>query len=249
MKRFGSFIYEKELALEMHDNLSKDIWDETNKGIVLKPEVREKLLTIAEIWREFANVPEKAVKNIIITGGLANYNYVKKYSDVDLHLLVDYDLITKSEDKEFLLDYYRDKKIIWGLKHPDITIKGYPIEIYAQPLTQVPKEGQGIYSVKNDRWIQEPVHKNIDFIDDPYLQDKVKYFEKYINDIVTSDKPNMPAIEKIKEKIKRMRQNAISKGGEYSKDNLVFKAIRNDGLLDKLSDYQTKLRAKELSLK
>jgi hypothetical protein len=249
MKRFDSFLYEKELALELHDHLNKKIWEEDDKGkLVLIPEVREKLLTIAEVWREFANVPEKAVKNILLTGGLANYNYTD-YSDLDLHLLVDYDLITKSEDKEFLLDYYRDKKFIWALKHSDITIKGYPVELYAQPMTQVPREGQGIYSIKNNRWVQEPVHKNIDFTNDPYLKDKVAYYEKYINSIITSDKPNMDAIEKLKEKIKRMRNNAIAKGGEFSKDNLVFKALRNDGLLDKLGEYQTNLRAKELSLK
>lgn len=247
MKRFDSFLFEKELSLQIHENLNKEIWDTTKEGYVLKPEIREKLLTIAEVWREFADVPEKAIKNILMTGGLTNYNYTD-YSDIDLHLLVDYDLITKSEDKAFLLDYYRDKKMLWALKHPDITIKGYPVELYAQPMTQKPHKGQGIYSIKNDKWIQEPKHENIDFTNDPYLQDKVAYYEKYISNLISSSKPNIEAIEKLKEKVKRMRDNAIAKGGEFSKDNLVFKALRNDGIFDKLNNYLNTLRTKELSL-
>ncbi len=244
---FNSFIFEKELALQIHDKLNPIIWDKDGDEYKLKPEISEKLMTLAEIWREFAHVPPKAVKNILLTGGLANYNYTD-YSDLDLHLLVDYDLITKSEDKEFLLDYYRDKKMIWALKH-EVLIKGFPVEMYAQPMTQKPHKGQGIYSIKNDRWVQEPVHENIDFTDDPYLKDKVKYYEDYIDGLVTSSKPSIEAIEKLKEKFKRMRANAIAKGGEFSKDNLVFKAIRNDGYLDKLNDYLTQIKTKELSLK
>jgi hypothetical protein len=45
-----------------------------------------------------------------------------------------------------------------------------------------------------------------------------------------------------------MRSAAIRKGGEFSIENLVFKELRNNGYLEKLSSYITKIEDQSLSL-
>ena len=67
-----------------HNKLNIKFWDEGG----LKPEVKDKLLQIGTKWAEFAKIPATAVKDMILVGGNANYNYTR-FSDLDLHLVVD----------------------------------------------------------------------------------------------------------------------------------------------------------------
>ena len=59
----------------------------------------------------------------------------------------------------------------------------------------------------------------------------------------------MDAIDKIKDRIKRMRKAGLEEGGEYSVENLVFKTLRGNGYLEKLSSEKASIVDKELSLK
>ena len=45
-----------------------------------------------------------------------------------------------------------------------------------------------------------------------------------------------------------LRKNGLAQNGEFSKGNLVFKEIRNLGLLDKLKDKLLNLKSNNLSL-
>ena len=104
---------------------------------------------ISKAWATFANIPESAIRDIIFTGGNANYNYTK-HSDIDLHLLVDKE---KIDCQELLDDYLQSKKQLWALTH-DITVKGQPVELYAQDFRDPFRKGQGIYSLQLNRWLQ-----------------------------------------------------------------------------------------------
>jgi hypothetical protein len=42
------------------------------------------------------------------------------------------------------------------------------------------------------------------------------------------------AIQKIKDKIKRMRRSGLAKGGECSIENLTFKVLRRSGYIEEL---------------
>ena len=66
---------------------------------------------------------------------------------------------------------------------------------------------------------------------------------------INDSKERLNSIDKIKDRIKRMRQAGLEKGGEYSVENLVFKTIRNNGYLEKLSSEKTSIIDKDLSLK
>lgn len=241
--KFNSFLFEKELTLQFNKELQPDIWEKVKDKYSLKEDVRKKLLEIADVWIDFAHIPFKNVKNVLFTGSLANYNYTK-LSDIDLHVLVDYDSISK--DFEFLYDYFKDKKAIWAENH-DITIKGFPVEMYAQPMSEKPHTNQGVYSVSSNKWIKEPKPIEIDIEGDAVFQKKLDSFKEQIDDFV-SGKGTVKTIDKFKEKIRKMRNSAIAKSGEFSQENLIFKSLRNLGYLEKLSDYHKEVIDRGLSL-
>lgn len=238
MKTFNQHITEA-LTLEYHDELNEKVWD----GEKMRPNIRAKLLEIAEVWKEFANIPEEAVHDILFTGGNANFNYTSA-SDLDVHILTDFDKM--SCDRELVEDFFKTKKALWGKTH-NITVVGFPVELYAQPIEEESHVGQGVFSLMNDRWIQLPTNQHLNFRDDPALQRKVDYYIDLINNVVDG-KEDRTTAQDLKLKIASMRGAAIQRAGEFSFENLVFKELRNQGYLDKLSAYLLNIKDKALSL-
>lgn len=229
-----------ESTLQYHEQLNPKIWD----NMVLMPEIRGKLLQIAETWRQFAKIPTELIKDIIITGGNCNYNYTDQ-SDIDLHLVIDRNLI--NQDRAFVDDYLQDKKILWTMTHPDINIKGYPVELYAQDLDEQPHSGQGVYSILDNNWIQAPQYLGINFENDFHLRKKVAFYASMIDKMI-AQKADKDTMDQIKKKIRTMRGDSIAQGGEFAFGNLVFKELRNMGYLDKMDDYEKSMQDKALSL-
>lgn len=64
-------ISELKLTLQSHEELNPELWS----GDKLDPKVWQSLNRIGKEWAEFANIPKKAIKDVILTGGNANYNY------------------------------------------------------------------------------------------------------------------------------------------------------------------------------
>ena len=54
--------------------------------------------------------------------------------------------------------------------------------------------------------------------------------------------------DKIKDKIKKMRQAGLDAAGEFSVENMVFKVLRRNGMLDRLSDIKTVAYDKSVTL-
>jgi hypothetical protein len=239
VKKFSRF--KEETSLQYHETLNPKIWDNGR----LKEEVRGKLLQIAEAWRAFAKIDPEKIQDIILTGGNANYNYTPQ-SDLDLHLVIDRSSMA-TVDRAFIDEYLQDKKILWTLTHSDIRIYGYPVELYAQDVNELPHTNQGVYSVLHDDWIQVPSHLNINFENDALLQKKVLFYKKMIDKLI-NQKADQDAIDTLKDKLKNLRSDSIAKGGEFAFGNLVFKDLRNSGYLDKISDYQRTSKDKALSL-
>jgi hypothetical protein len=67
--------------------------------------------------------------------------------------------------------------------------------------------------------------------------------------LIDSKSTNIENLEKIKDQLKRYRQVGLEKSGELSIENVVYKTLRNNGYLQKLYKYVTKLEDKELSLR
>lgn len=237
MKRL---ISELKLTLKSNEKLNPRLWNEKDK---LDMEVWRALDRIGKEWAEFANIPKKAIKDVIITGGNANYNYTK-YSDIDLHLVIDKEMI---DCPAVLDDYLQSKKQLWALTH-EIKVKGQPVELYAQDYRDPFRQGQGIYSLKSNKWLQVPARYEIDR-KHPEVIRKVKELMFQIDTLIDSRSDDVAAFKRLKGRLKGMRSSAIEKGGEYAPENLVFKELRNRGYLDRMNDYVRNLEDEDLSLR
>ena len=238
MKPFIEYLTEDDLTLEYHDTLNPKIWD----GEELKPEVQAKLLQIAKKWATFAKIPDFAITDIILVGGNANYNWTK-FSDLDLHVVVNREDLADCPD--LLDDYLQNKKQLWALVH-DITIYGHDVELYAQDKeTPYPKK-QGVYSIKDKKWIAQPKHEDVDFRG-PALLAKVKQYTERIDTLISTNAED-ESFSKLKEKFKNMRSSGLKKIGEFSMENLIFKELRNRGVIDKMTQYLQSRQDEKLSL-
>jgi hypothetical protein len=223
-----SFFPKKTLKSRFFNN--KKIMDLTVSGAILLV-VSEFLETIE------SNIGPQDIEEILLTGSLANYNY-NEWSDIDVHLVVDYSKL--NEDKKFIRDYLRSKAINWNDRHK-ITIFGHEIEIYFQDVKE-PHFSTGVYDISDNRWLVEPrIFDNEDAIKDnlPLALKKADYLSLEIDELAAEDdkEDTIEKIERLKEKIKKMRQSGLARGGEYSVENLAFKILRRRGDLTLL--YQT----------
>jgi len=234
-----SLITELKLTLRSHDKLNPNLW----KNEKLDPEVWRALNRIGKEWQSFANIPDSAIRDVIICGGNANYNYTDQ-SDIDLHLVVDKEGV---KCDGLVDDYLQSKKQLWALTH-DITVKGQPVELYAQDFRDPFRKGQGIYSLKSNRWLQKPTKYKIDR-SDPEVVRKTKQYMDSIDHLIDSNSDDVASLRKLKNRLKQMRSTAIEKGGEVAPENLVFKELRNRGYIDKMNDYMKNLEDQSLSLK
>ena len=234
-----SLLKELKTTLQYHDTLNPDLFNDKKK---LDPEVWQTLNKISKEWASFANIPAASIKDVIVVGGNANYNYTK-HSDIDLHLVVDKKGI---KCQGLIDDYLQSKKQLWALTH-DITVKGQPVELYAQDYRDPFREGQGVYSLKSNRWLQEPERVKFNS-KSPEVVNKVKDLSFQINSLIDSKSDDIDAFKNIKRRLKIMRSTAIEKGGEYAPENLAFKELRNRGTLDRMNTYMRQLEDKKLSL-
>lgn len=240
MLNYSDFITELKLTLQYHDELNPKLWrDDT-----LKPEVRKALLEFAFAWAEFAKIPKSMIDHVIMTGGNANYNYTSK-SDIDVHVIVDRSKLF-SEPK-FVEEYLQDKKSLWTLTH-NIDVYGYPLEPYAQDISIKYPKNQGIYCLTKNEWLQKPRKLDYDFQSDHLLKQKVQHYMHTIDHMIKHHM-SQDAFDNLKTKFKNMRSASLEKYGEFGRENLVFKELRNRGYVDKMNKYETSLKDKELSLK
>jgi hypothetical protein len=222
-------------SLTVKDSLNSDVWAEDGK---LRPEIRERLLEIAEDFYEELDIPWAELEDVKFTGSLANYNW-SKYSDIDLHLIVDYTLVDENED--FVEAYFNARKNLWNNSH-DITIHGFDVEVYVEDNEAV-HYASGMYSVMNDEWIVEP-EPTKPAIDKEAITQKSRVFMRLFDDLV-QDKIDekdysgaVEAAEALSEKLKKFRQCGLEAGGEFSVENLTYKILRRNGTLDKLWDVK-----------
>ena len=132
-------------SFKVKDTLNPKIFDQNQK---MHPEIRTRLLMIADDFFDTLELPWVDVTDITLTGSLANYNW-SKFSDVDLHIIIDYKEV---DDNESLVsEYLAAKKNIWNEEH-DIKIKGYDVELYAQDMNE-PHVSTGVYSIMWDDWV------------------------------------------------------------------------------------------------
>lgn len=236
-------------SFESQDELNPKIWEKDGNSYTMKPEVREKLLEIANLFIDFLGV-DVIVTDIIMIGSLVNYNW-SKYSDIDLHILVNFNQFSENS-KDLYLEFFDLKKVIFNQKH-NITMFGYDVECFVQKEDET-TFSSGIYSILYDMWMNEPKKSNTKNIDKELIKDRASQWMRIIDGLIDNIQDEDPdeiksLVKKYKEKLKKFRNCGLEKGGEMSLENLVFKLLRRNGYIEKLYDTPTEIIDKKLSMK
>ncbi len=216
-------------------SLSEDIW---TKNEQIKPEILRAALKIAqEYFKDLELDPNIKIKDITLTGSLASYNW-SDVSDFDLHILIDFNDLG---NRDLLEDYLTQKSRVWNMTHK-ILLKGFEVEIYVQD-TNEPHYSGGEYSLMNNRWNKRPIRSKMN-IDYQTVKQKAAKIMEEIDDAydMFAEKDFLQAKESgdaIMERLRRYRRAGLESGGIYSVENLVFKVLRRNDYLGKLSNIRT----------
>ena len=212
--------------LQINDELNPFLW----KNKQLSPIVHGKLLEIAEDFFSKLDL-EINLEDITITGSMANYNWTK-YSDIDLHIVVDF--LDVDDNEELVREFFSSKTSNWNKNH-NISFFGHEIEIYVQNLNEE-HFSTGVYSLLNNEWDVVPTK-----IDPEVDVEMVKRKANSLIDMIERaedmylDKDYSDAYDfslRLIKRIKKFRQSGLEGVGEYSNENLTFKYLRNHKYTD-----------------
>jgi hypothetical protein len=229
---------------ELNDELNPEIWMSENK---IRPEVAVKLVEIAKDFLKNIGLEDIDYEDITFTGSLANFNW-SKYSDVDLHVLVNFSDF--DENVDLVREFFRAKSGLWNKDH-DIRIRGFEVEIYGQD-SEEPHISTGVYSLLKNEWLVKPTKEPTD-INYRCVENKAERLMDMIDqagEIFYKEeyKESHRFGRKIKEKIKKFRKCGLERGGQFSEENIAFKILRRNGYLEKLSNIVTNSYDRLMSL-
>ena len=235
------------------DELNPEFWPDGAEGKI-NPDVRYHLLKVAKSFKDswdLATVGLEKVKvaDVHATGSICNYNWNATYSDVDLHLKVDYSEVDE-EYKETVNAYLIALKNIYNSEH-NISIKGFEVEVYPEDVDKQ-TVSTGIYSLVKDEWVIEPKHLEVS-PDREYIHKKVNQIVELVQFIESQagklgDEKIAKLLDHVTKKIKKFRQASLNDGGEFAEGNLVFKVLRRLGTLDKVYELKNKFTDQDLTL-
>lgn len=232
-------------SFRVREKLNPKFW----KGDKLDSRIRLNLLDIADDFTDFLNVDWVEPEDITMTGSLANYNW-SEYSDVDLHVIIDYNKVDKR--REFVENYFRAKKELWNSEHKGLTIHGFPVELYVQDKNE-PHASSGVYSLEKNTWIVKPERSKLD--DKSINKKKVRsdaaewmnkidnIIARYSDDDIESEQEEIyDELDDVFDDIKNQRKQSFKQNkNEMSDGNITFKILRRNGYLDKLYDKKTEI--------
>lgn len=222
----------------------------------LNSRVRLRLLDIADDFIKTLEVDWVEPKDIILTGSLVNYNW-SKFSDFDLHIVIDFEEV--DERVNFVKNYFDAKKKLWNEQHENLKIYGFPVEVYVQDANEY-HTASGVYSLELGQWLKEPSKNSIQAIklNKFYIKEQVLKFIRKIDALEAelegeTDEYKLEQIslkaKSLFDKIKGMRREALKNGNEMSSGNIVYKCLRRISYIGKLVDIKTKTYDKIFSIK
>ena len=223
-------------AVTFHDQLNPALW--TEKG-ELEPDVKKQLMLIARDFMSELGISSLKVEDITISGSSAAYTYTP-HSDLDLHILVDFN---KLPDDEVYQELFNAKKTLYNDTH-DIKVHGVPVELYVQDSNQ-PVVSLGEYSILKNEWLKIPKKRRANF-DQNATKAKYEKLGEMVELALKSQ--DLEKIEKALSIIKRYRKAGLDTHGEFGPENLAFKALRSQGYIKKLYDLKNELHSRKLSI-
>lgn len=206
----------------------------------LKSDVCQKLNEIGETFIAYLkdNGVDATPIDIQLVGSNASYDY-NESSDIDLHVILDFDAI--SCDTNILQIALNSEKRQFNNTY-DITVKGIEVEIYVENVNSS-AISDGVYSTLRNCWVSYPTYTDVRL---PNIGKEVSKIVKLSSKLLKYGNEN--SINQLINQLYLIRQNGLRKFGKYSKGNLVFKELRDLGILDKLKDKRDTLRSRELTL-
>lgn len=237
-------------SFHLKDELNPKFWEtiKNEDHQMMVPKIRTRLIDIANEFINYLSV-DIIVSDIIMTGSLANYNW-SQFSDIDLHIVVDFEQFSK-EELPLYEELFKLKKTIYNDKH-NITIYGYEVEFYVQNESES-HFSSGVYSILFNEWLVKPKKEDV-VIDAKLIKTKSQQWMDTIDNVIEQSKDEpldevKNIIKKYKDKLKKYRTRGLEKDGEYSDENLVFKVLRRNGYIEKLFNFEDQYTDEKLTLK
>ena len=218
----------------MQKELNPKLWEDKK----LKRDVREAIIDIVSEFMDDLIIPVE-ILDVRVVGSNASYNYTE-HSDLDVHIISNLELV--GSPTEIVQALYNSERSNFNRTH-NIKIKGIDVELYVEDVNSS-VTSNGIYSVIDDIWIKEPqiIKERSVKIDKKELRDLVNSVKSVLADGDSND------IKDCINMLYLMRKDSIAIDGEYSVGNLLFKEIRNRGLLSALKDKYNEMISDELTL-
>lgn len=219
--------------------LDPKFFDKDNK---LHTAVRQVLLDVAnDVLMDLKDKATFSPAFIVLTGSMTGLNWDDE-SDLDLHIGVDFSSFPEDEVGLYknLLAYYAR-----NFNANKYTLKGRNIELYFQD-SKEKHESPGIYNLVQDFWIKTPDQTVAHF------NSRVKEAAgKYLSEVGVlifewEEVPrNREAIKQFLDKVNtymkqvvEMRKQSLLHDGMSGFGNQVFRELRRNGVLPKLSDLR-----------
>ena len=221
-------------SLEAKEELSTALW----QGGELKEEMLHRLSQLANDFMTHLNL-DVNLQDVLLVGSMAGYNH-SKYSDIDLHLVLDFSEI--SSDKDLLRKYFMLAKSKWN-RSRSVMLSGHDVEIYVEDVDdeRIPS---ATYSIKRDEWISQPSKEDLT-IDYEGVTKKVNEKMSEVDELQSlyEDGEYKQAYEfgkDLRSKLRNFRQAGLDNDGEFSNENLTFKVLRRSGVFDRMNEYVKK---------
>lgn len=227
-------------SFEQESTLHPKLWVDNN---TLDSQVRLRLLDIADDFFDSLEIDWIEPIDIVLTGSICNYNW-SKYSDIDVHIILDFNNIEC--DKDLLRNYFNSKKNEWSSNHDNLTIYDMDVEFYVEDVSDI-TVSNGVYSLEKNKWVNEPsIDNSFDLTSNEVLLRNVSSeIMTCIDDLhnsylSTSDEYELKEISKtlsnILDLIYKIREKGLDNKGELDELNIIFKIIRRSGYLDLIWD-------------
>jgi hypothetical protein len=217
--------------------LNPKIWEGGNR---MNSAVRGALMRIAQDFKKFVDI-DFPVEDLIVTGSNANYNY-NTHSDIDLHLITDFEQLDCDRTAQELFD---TKRLLYK-KEYRVVIHGIPVELYVEDKNH-PGISGGSYSVLSGKWLSTP-NPDIEQPDRTQLNHMIAVWHTILTHAMQTGSLNVcrHAVELLR-KYRKMGLQATAQA-EFSIPNLVYKSLRNDKTLENITNMIDRLHDQSLSL-
>lgn len=219
-------------------SLVPELWSDGK----LDSKIRLRLLDIADDFWNSLDITWVKPDGHVLTGSICNYNW-SKYSDIDLHIIVDFEKVDKRV--EFVEEYFKSKKNEWNDSHENLNIFGFNVELYVEDVNADTESG-GIYDLDENDWLKKPKPDDLGSIDDDKkeIKELASDFMTEIDDLIEKSKStdDTHILEELSDKAEELLSTIQStrkeglKDGEMGTGNIVYKVLRRAGYLDKLWD-------------